>query len=210
MCYGGAVVKTATLITMDQNLSRLTKIGNWIATLLLGNTRELIVRIDERVNNLVIEVREFKIETRAEFKEVRSVLKEHSEMLREHGELLAAHTEAIARLKAHPMYQVRNSPTAPSEKGKKLLKDSGFDEIYPIIRKRIFERMESKHLKTLYDYEKEAARAIGSFRDDPLMYRIKDYVVDHEDEPLVLIFEVASWVVRDDYLKEHPLPPRQS
>ena len=34
---------------MDQNLSKLTKVGNWIATLLLGNTRELIIRIDERL-----------------------------------------------------------------------------------------------------------------------------------------------------------------
>ena len=65
--------------------------------------------------------------------------------------------------------------------------------------------MESNRLRTLYDYEKEAEFAIGSFRNDPIMNRVKDYVVNHEDEPLTLIFQVASWVVRDDYLKEHPL-----
>jgi len=90
-----------------------------------------------------------------------------------------------------------------------LLKDSGFDEVYPIIRQKIFKRMESNRLRTLYDYEKEAEFAIGSFRNDPIMDRVKDYVVNHEDEPLTLIFQIASWIVRDDYLKEHPLPPRQ-
>jgi hypothetical protein len=45
--------------------------------------------------------------------------------------------------------------------------------------------------------------------NEPIMDRVKDYVVDHEDEPLTLIFQIASWVVRDDYAKEHPLPPRR-
>jgi len=183
---------------MDQNLSRFTKIGNWIATLLLGNTRELIIRIDERLSSFVVEMTEFKVETKAELKEIRGSLKEH-------GELLAVHATMFS---SHAVYQVQNSPISPSEKGKKLLKDSGFDEIYPMIRQKIFKHMESMRLRTLYDYEKEAELAIGSFRNNPIMDQVKDYVVDHEDESLTLIFQIASWVVRDDYLKEHPLPPR--
>jgi hypothetical protein len=194
---------------MDQNLSKLTKVGNWIATLLLGNTRELIIRIDERLSGFIVEMTEFKVETKAELKEIGSVLKGQGERLAVHTTMLSSHTEAIVGIKTNTMYQVRNSPTAPSEKGKKLLKDSGFDEVYPIIRQKIFKRMESNRLRTLYDYEKEAEFAIGSFRNDPIMDRVKDYVVNHEDEPLTLIFQIASWIVRDDYLKEHPLPPRQ-
>jgi hypothetical protein len=194
---------------MDQNLSKLTKVGNWIATLLLGNTRELIIRIDERLSGFIVEMTEFKVETKAELKEIGSVLKGQGERLAVHTTMLSSRTEAIVGIKTNTMYQVRNSPTAPSEKGKKLLKDSGFDEVYPIIRQKIFKRMESNRLRTLYDYEKEAEFAIGSFRNDPIMDRVKDYVVNHEDEPLTLIFQIASWIVRDDYLKEHPLPPRQ-
>ena len=194
---------------MDKNLSKLTKVGNWIATLLLGNTRELIIRIDERLSGFIVEMTEFKVETKAELKEIESVLKGNGELLAVHTTMLSSHTEAIVGIKTNTMYQVRNSPTAPSEKGKKLLKDSGFDEVYPIIRQKIFKRMESNRLRTLYDYEKEAEFAIGSFRNDPIMDRVKDYVVNHEDEPLTLIFQIASWVVRDDYAKEHPLPPRE-
>jgi hypothetical protein len=194
---------------MDQNLSKLTKVGNWIAALLLGNTRELIIRIDERLSGFIVEMTEFKVETKAELKEIESVLKGNGELLAVHTTMLSSHTEAIVGIKTNTMYQVRNSPTAPSEKGKKLLKDSGFDEVYPIIRQKIFKRMESNRLRTLYDYEKEAEFAIGSFRNDPIMDRVKDYVVNHEDEPLTLIFQIASWVVRDDYAKEHPLPPRE-
>jgi hypothetical protein len=114
----------------------------------------------------------------------------------------------MSALKVYVGYNVRHSPNAPSEKGKKLLKESGFDEIYPQIKQRVFALIEKKQPKTLYDYEKEAETALRSFIDDPLVYRLKDYVVEHEDQPLVLIFEIASWVVRDDYAKDHPLPPR--
>jgi hypothetical protein len=186
---------------MNQNLSTLTKIGNWIATLLLGNTREIIIRIDERLNNLIVEVAEFKVEVRADFKEIRETLKDHGEFLREHGENIAA-------LKAHTGYNIRNSPSVPSEKGRRLLEDSGFNEIYPLLRQRIFALIKEKEPKTLYDCEKEAERALRSLRDDPLVYQLKDYVVEHSEEPLVLIFEIASWVVRDDYAKEHPFPKR--
>ena len=35
--------------TMDEKFTVTQTIGNWISTLLLGSTKELIVRIDERV-----------------------------------------------------------------------------------------------------------------------------------------------------------------
>lgn len=73
---------------MDQNLSKLTKVGNWIATLLLGNTRELIIRIDERLSGFIVEMTEFKVETKAELKEIGSVLKGQ-------GERLAVHTTML-------------------------------------------------------------------------------------------------------------------
>ena len=200
---------------MDQNLSRLTKVGNWIATLLLGNTRELIIRTDERLSNFIVEMREFKTETKEEFRDIRGILKEHStmlvlhtEMLREHGKDIAELKMDVSALKVCVGYNIRHSPNVPSEKGKKLLKESGFYEIYPQIKQRVFTLIEKKQPKTLYDYEKEAESALRSLRDDPLVYRLKDYVIEHEDQPLVLIFEIASWIVRDDYLKEHPLPPR--
>jgi hypothetical protein len=178
---------------MNQNLSTLTKIGNWIATLLLGNTRELILRIDERVNNLTTDMHDVKA------------------TLKEHGEKIAVLGEKVTALMVFTGYNVRNSPNVPSEKGKALLRESGFDEIYPQLRARIFALMEAKKLRTLYDYEKEAERSLGLLRDDPSMDRLKDYVIEHEDQPLVLIFEIASWVIRDDYANGHPLPtkPRQ-
>jgi hypothetical protein len=221
---------------MDQNLSKLTKVGNWIATLLLGNTRELIIRTDERLSNFIVEMREFKVETKEEFREIRGILKEHSNILVSHTGMLREHSKDIAEikedvvelkedvgglkgdvrelkmdvsaLKVYVGYNIRHSPNVPSEKGKKLLKESGFDEIYPQIRQRVFALIEKKRPETLYDYEKEAEKALRSLVDDPLVYRLKDYVIEHEDQPLVLIFGIASWVVRDDYLKEHPLPPR--
>jgi uncharacterized protein (UPF0335 family) len=204
---------------MNQNLSTLTKVGNWIATLLLGNTRELIIRIDERVNTLTADMKEVKA-TLKEHGEDITVLKTDVSMLKTDVYVLKTDMSAMkmdvatlkmdmSALKTYVGYNIRHSPNVPSEKGKKLLEESGFNELYPRLRQKVFLFIEKKNPQTLYDYEKEAENALRSLIDDPLIYRLKDYVIEHEDQPLVLIFEIASWIVRDDYLKEHPLPSRQ-
>ena len=38
---------------MNEKLSAIEKIGGWISTLLLGKTKEIIIRTDERVQGLV-------------------------------------------------------------------------------------------------------------------------------------------------------------
>ena len=96
-------------------------------------------------------------------------------------------------------YGVHNSPMQPSEKGKKLLKNSGFDEAYPILRDRIFELMDGMKLRTAYDYEAGASDALMTLSNDASMDPLKDYAVNNPDENLELIFGVASWVIRDDY-----------
>jgi hypothetical protein len=37
---------------MEKKLTILERIGNWFSAILLGNTRELIARIDERTINM--------------------------------------------------------------------------------------------------------------------------------------------------------------
>lgn len=96
-------------------------------------------------------------------------------------------------------YGVHNSPMRPSDKGQKLLQDSGFNEVYKSLKGQIFDRMDKMELRTPYDYEAGASRALVLLSNDPCMDTLKDYAVNHPDESLELIFGVASWVIRDDY-----------
>jgi hypothetical protein len=98
-------------------------------------------------------------------------------------------------------YGVHGSPMRPSDKGRKLLEDSGFNDVYPQIKDKIFEQMDKMKLRTAYDYEAGASRALLHLSNDPLIDRLKDYAVNHPEESLELIFGVASWVIRDDYAK---------
>lgn len=96
-------------------------------------------------------------------------------------------------------YGVSKSPTVPSEDGKKLLEVSGFNAQYPDLKGKLFKLMDEQKPRTLYDYEVDAFEALQAVKDDPLIDPLKDYVVNHPDAPLELIFRIASWVVRDDY-----------
>ena len=42
------------------NLDKIQKVGNWFSTILLGETKELIVRIDERTSRLAEDMRDIK------------------------------------------------------------------------------------------------------------------------------------------------------
>lgn len=59
--------------------------------------------------------------------------------------------------------------------------------------------------RTLYDYEQIAQKVLEELKDSPLMDCLKDYSVNRPAESLELIFKVASWVIRDDYAREHPI-----
>jgi hypothetical protein len=171
---------------MEEKIAIAARVGNFVSTILLGNTKEMMVRVDEKMKHMGMAIMEIKSD------------------IKDMGRSLTAHGLDIAGLKAHTRYGVAESPTAPNEMGKELLKLSGFEKAYPSLRPKIFALLDAKKLRTLYDYEKGAGIALKELQDDPLMDSLKEYAVSHPDEPLDLIFQVASWVVRDDYAREHP------
>jgi len=172
---------------MEEKLSLVKRIGNFASNIFLGETKEIIIRTDEKVRGIGVAITEIK-------SDIKGI-----------GASLANHGEDIAGLKAHTKYGISSSPTVPNGLGDKLLTESGFYNIYPSLKPKLFGVMEAKQLRTLYDYEKNAEKALEELQDDPLMDCLKEYAVSHQDETLGLIFRVASWVIRDDFAKEHPI-----
>jgi hypothetical protein len=177
---------------MEEKLTFAKKIGNFASNILLGDTKEMIIRTDEKVKYIGTAISDIKTDIRGL------------------ADSIAAHGLDIVGLKVHTKYGENHSPTIPGELGSKLLQDSGFGEIYPELKPKLFGLMEAKNLRTLYDYEKGAEKALKDLQDDPLMDYLKEYSVSHPDEPLEVIFKVASWVIRDDYATSHPVPAIRS
>lgn len=96
-------------------------------------------------------------------------------------------------------YGEHHSPMQPNDKGANLLEESGFMSVYSEIKEKVFEQMDKMELRTPYDYEAGASRALVLLSNDPLMDDLKNYVVNNPDVKLELIFGIASWIIRDDY-----------
>ncbi|MBI4224861.1 MAG: hypothetical protein HY617_00875 [Candidatus Sungbacteria bacterium] len=173
---------------MNDKLSTIEKIGGWISTLLLGTTKEIIVRTDEKVSHLAKSMDEVK------------------KCIDDFRTSIATHGANITALQVHTKYGVSHSPTVPNDKGKKLLEDSGFNSFYSQMKPQIFSLMDSLNLRTLYDFEQGAERVLEQLKDNPAMDLLKQHAVNTPDEPLELIFRIASWVIRDDY-SAHKNPP---
>lgn len=96
------------------------------------------------------------------------------------------------------------SPYKPSEEGEKLLKESGWNEIYPQIKKEIFQIMESIQPKTLYDVEKSAFYALDKIKDQRVFDPIKNYTVHNPKYSFDAALLVGSWIIREEYQNTHP------
>lgn len=116
---------------------------------------------------------------------------------------LGDHGESIASINAtFGAYGIHGSPMKPSEEGEKILKESGFYELYPDIKNKIFGILDKMQTRTLYDIEINSRIALKDLIGNTLFDNMKNYVVNNPERPLELIFGIASWVIRDDYAKE--------
>ncbi len=166
---------------MEGKLSLVKKIGNFVSNILLGETKEIIVRTDEKVKLIS--------------KTVDSI----SIAVDTFRSSIATHGANIEALQIYTRYGVSHSPTVPNEKGKEILEKSGFKRQYPLLKPKIFTLMDTMNLRTLYDYENGAFETLAKLKNDPEMDIIKEYVVNNPSYPLDAIFKIASWIIRDDY-----------
>jgi len=165
-----------------ENLTWIQKVGNFVSNILLGQTKEIIIRTDQRVKGIEDTISELKIS-----------IKGVSDAINLHETSIAVMKTTLAH------YGESHSPMKPNENGLRLLKESGFDKQYPLLEKDIFSIIDKTQPRTLYDYEIRARQALEELKDDPRIDPVKDYVVNNPSESLELVFGIASWVIRDKY-----------
>lgn len=158
---------------------------------------EIAITIGIIITYLIFCFQNFRQELNDELNPVKNALAEIQKFLRESFDFTPLHKVAPAN-----KYGVSESPMRLNDEGRKLLGESGFDNLYPKIKNKVFNRLDELKTRTLYDAEENATTALFELKDDILFDEIKHYAVNHPEEPLKLIFTVASWVIRDDYAKK--------
>lgn len=127
---------------MEKKLSIFQSIGNAIATLLLGDTKERIVRIEKDSEYIRKELDE----------DVKPVLRRVNERVT----ILWSRRVATGQ-----------SPLALNEHGKNILEYSGVKEIIEKHRGRLLEFVRSREPRNAYRVQEYSKEAVFELRDDP-------------------------------------------
>ena len=101
---------------------------------------------------------------------------------------------------------IRNmSPMTIMEKGKQILDDSGFIEIFDKSdnREKILSYLLKRSPKTKLDVETLAIITFSTFLKEDFMSPIKTYLYEHSDTREDYM-TLAGLYIRDEFLKEHP------
>jgi hypothetical protein len=114
---------------MDENKDggKLKKVGNWVSAILLGNTRELIARIDERTMMMQKSLEDIKPKVDDMYPKVDILWKD----------------------KVAPAH----SPRKLNEYGQKILKESSIKEIIDEKKATLLELVKAKGVTNAYDAE---------------------------------------------------------
>jgi len=112
---------------MNEEIKNLKKVGNWVSAILLGNTREIIARIDERTNLMLEDLKDMKPKVDDMFPKVDILWKDR-----------------IAPA---------SSPRQLNERGQQILQKSGIKEIIDSKKEKLLEIVKKKNCKNAYDAE---------------------------------------------------------
>jgi hypothetical protein len=163
----GLLLKTA--LTMDQNLSSLTKIGNWIATLLLGNTRELIARIDERTIHMQKDIDNIRVDLKDTKSKV-GVLSARVETLSVKVDVMSSRMDVMSAKvddmfpKMEILWMDKSAPAHSRRKlneyGENVLNGSGIKEIIDERKGQLFDLIKEKGSKNIYDAEEDVLSVV--------------------------------------------------
>lgn len=120
-----------------ETVEKAKKVGNWISAILLGNTRELIARIDERTEFIVRDLKDIKPKVDDMFPKV----------------------DVLWKDRVAPSY----SPRQLNERGNLILEKSGIKEIVDEKKDDLIQTVRGSNISTAYDAEETILSVMENF-----------------------------------------------
>ena len=112
---------------MNEEIKNLKKVGNWISAILLGNTREIIARIDERTIMMLEDLKDIKPKVNDMYPKVDILWKDE--------------------------FAPANSPRQLNERGNLILEKSGIKEVIDSKKEVLLKVIKEKNNTNPYDTE---------------------------------------------------------
>ena len=100
------------------------------------------------------------------------------------------------------IYQA-NSPLSLTEFGRKLIKESGFEEIFDREKDKLVEKLELKTPTTKYDAQEKAREVMNDLTECPEFQPLKEYAFKTGSD-YAQILRAGAIPLRDYYLEKHP------
>ena len=104
----------------------------------------------------------------------------------------------------YPMQRIlrTTSPVVLTDYGKKLVAESGFNQIFNENRELILGWIKEKNPKTQYDVQEISRDALLGHKDEAVFAPLKEYAYKHGETSLEQILRAGSIIVRDEVIKE--------
>lgn len=96
-----------------------------------------------------------------------------------------------------------HSPLALTEKGQKLVKNSGFAKVYDTIKDDLLRELEAEEPRSQYDVQEKARTMMSLKTDDPRFKEVEDWAFKN-GEDLAQILRLGGLKLRDYYFEKHP------
>lgn len=96
------------------------------------------------------------------------------------------------------------SPLKLTDKGEKLIKEIGFDNVFEKHKDDFCRFIESENPKLKYDVEKAAIKAVSALYNKEYMGFLKVYFYNNPSRNLKNVSPTLGVYLRDKYLEKHP------
>lgn len=174
-------------------MERITKIGNVIATLLLGDTKITIGKIEEKVGRIDKDITEIKGDVKninSRCFRLESATVEIQELLKRAG------VPICQRLELAP-----GSPIKLTPYGEEIAQITNAYKFVEDNEQFLFSLIEAKNPKTSYDIQVISRTVLDDILDNSIMDNFKKYVFDNGLN-MDIILNVIGVILRDKYLKK--------
>ena len=96
-----------------------------------------------------------------------------------------------------------HSPISLTEKGQKVIDDSGFSQIFENVKEDLLKDLEKQNPRSQYDAQEKARMMLGSMTDDKRFRSVEKWAYEN-GEDFAQILRAGAIPLRDYYFKKHP------
>lgn len=100
-------------------------------------------------------------------------------------------------------YSQSHSPISLTEKGQKVIDDSGFSQIFENIKEDLLNDLENQNPRSQYDAQEKARMMLGSMTDDKRFRSVEKWAYEN-GEDFAQILRAGAIPLRDYYFEKHP------